>query len=202
MPKISDYSSLVTALDGNTGWLHKSNLTARIPEFIGLAESDMQVRCKLVEFELSASVAVTAGSGNLPSDFLGMRSAYWDGNFKQPLDFIVPDRFDLLRNTNGSPRYYTIAAGQIRVAPSGTGNVAMTYNARFTPISATMGTNSIINNFPDAYLFGSLRQAALWAKDWAAADRWSAELDGAVARIRVNNTDRRFAGGNLQVRPR
>lgn len=202
MPKIIDYSTLVTELDGKTGYLHRSDVTARIPTWIGLAESDMQVRCKLLEFEVTAPVVVTAGAGSLPSDLVAMRSIYWDGNPKQPLAYVAPDRFDLLRNASGDPRYYTLVGTQLRVAPSASGNAYLTYNARFTGISSTMGTNSIINNFPDAYLFGTLYQAALWEENDEKAAKNKGLFDQAVARIQTNNTDRKWAGSSLQVRPR
>jgi len=199
---ITNYSTLVTALDGKSGYLHRSDVTAKIPDWIALAESDMQVRCKLLEFETTATVSVTAGAGSLPSDFVGMRSIYWDGNTKVPLDFIAPARFDLLRNVSGEPRYYTLVGTQVRVAPSATGNVAMTYQARFTAISSTMGTNSIINNFPEAYLYGAMAQAAIWEEDDEKATKYLGLMDAAVSRIRSNNTHRKYAGATLQVRPR
>lgn len=199
---ITSYTTLVTALDGKTGYLHRSDVTAKIPDWIALAESDMQVRCKLLEFETSAAVAIVAGVGSIPSDLVGMRSIYWDGNPKQPLGYIPPDRFDLLRNLNDSPRYYTLVGTQLRIAPSATGNAVLTYHARFTGISSTMGTNSIINNFPEAYLFGTLYQAALWEEDDDKAAKNKGLLDEAIARIHTNNTERKWAGATLQVRPR
>lgn len=200
---ITNYATLVTALDGTTGWSHRGDITARIPEFIALAEADMQVRCKLVDFEATGTVAVVAGVGALPADFNGMRSVYWDGDVKTPLRYVVPDRFDSYRNDTGdTPNYYTISGASLLVNQAASGNAKLTYQAKFTAISGAVATNALITNFPDVYLHGTLAQIALWAEDDVKAQRELSLMDAVVNRIRTNNADRKYAGGTLQVRPR
>ena len=58
-------------------WLHRTDLTSEIAQFIRLAEADLQVRAKLTEWDTSATVAVTSGDGSLPSDFIHAISAAW-----------------------------------------------------------------------------------------------------------------------------
>jgi hypothetical protein len=201
MANITNYTTLVAEIDGAAGWSHRTDLTSRLPQFVALAEAAMQVECKMVEFEGTATITITAGVGTVPTDFLGMRSIYWNGDLKRPLTYISPDKFDALRNDSGTPSYYTISGTTIRLAPSATGSAITTYHARFSPISASNETNAIITNFPDAYLFGTLVQIALWAEDDAKAQKYTQLFGGAIDRIKKNNSERKWAGP-LTVRPR
>lgn len=200
---ISTYNTLITALDGSTGWTHRNDVTTRLPEFIALAEADMQSRCGLLEFETTATVTITSGSGTLPTDLLAMRSAYWDGSPDRAVDYVSPVMFDDLRaNDTGDGYYYTLSGSTIRTTPMGSGSLVLTYRARFTPITVANQSNSIITNYPDVYLYGALKQFALWNKDKAAAQDWQALMDDAVTRMQHADERRRYAGATLQVRTR
>lgn len=196
---ITTYSELqASVLD----WSYRTDIVSRVPEFIQLCEADMQVRCKLTDFEGYATIALTAGIGALPTGFTGMRSVYWDGNLDRPLDYITPDRFDALSASSGPGRYYTITGDTIKVSPSGDGSVVMTYKARFTPLSDSSATNVLLTRYPDAYLRGSLLQFATWAQDDVRAAKEDALFQAAITRIVTDNNQRKYAGATLQVRPR
>lgn len=195
---IGTYAELQSAV---VDWAYRTDITARVPDFIQLAESDMQVRCKLLDFEASATVAMTAGVGALPTGFNGMRAAYWDGDTKVPLRYITPDRYDAL-SSSGTGVWYTITGTQIKTAPQTDGNVVMTYKARFTPLSASNTTNVILTNYPDAYLHGALLQFAMWAKDKGRAADEAALFEASIERIKTDNNQRKYAGASLAVRPR
>ena len=45
---LSSYSDLKASV---ASWLHRDDLTTQIPDFICLAEADMQVRAKLSQWE-------------------------------------------------------------------------------------------------------------------------------------------------------
>lgn len=202
MSNITNYTTLVAALDGADGWLHSTAYTTKIPEWIQMAEAHMQTTCKLVEFEASATVTITLGVGTLPTDLVAMRSVYWDGSPDRPLQYVTPEKYDALRgNDTGDGYYYTISGLTIRTTPMGSGSIVLTYSARFTPITATNLTNSLITNYPDVYLFGTLAQACLWKQDDPGAQKWGALFANAIGRVSVNNEDRKFAG-QLAVRAR
>lgn len=193
---ITDYASLQTSV---ADWSYRTDMTSRIPEFIQLCESDMQVRCKLVDFEGLATVAITNGVGTLPSDFNGVRSVYWDGDLARPLKYVVPDRFDLAYNQSGTGIYYTISGSSIKTAPKTDGNVVMTYKARFSPLSVSNTTNVILEKYPDAYLHGTLLQLATFVKDKDAMVSKAMLYEAVIDRIKSDNAQRKFAGP-LEVR--
>ena len=195
---ISNYTNLQTSVES---WFKRDDLTAQIPDFISLAESVMQVRCKLVEFEATATVTITAGVGTIPTGFVGMRSVYWNDSLSQPLSYITPEQFDAMRSWGeGDTYFYTISGTTIRTSNTETGSVIMTYNAKFTPLSNGSPTNAIITNYPEAYLYGTLAQAYIYAEDDKNTEKYSSLFSGALDRINENNAARKYAGATLQVR--
>ena len=188
---LSTYSELKAAV---ASWLHRDDLTTEIVDFITLAETTMQTRCKLVDFEASATVTITSGSGSLPSGFAGMRSCYWDGDSDRALKYITPLRYDAMRDEATDPVYYTISGSTIRVSPIATGSLVMTYHARFTPLSDAATSNYILTNYPDAYLYGALAQASVHTMDDANAQKYGALFSGVIDRIKTDNRDRKYAG--------
>ena len=178
---------------------NRTDLTAKIPSFISLCESDMQVRCKLVEFESSVTLSVVAGSASLPADFKGHRGAYVDGDQSRPLRYLPPDRFELRANDSGVGTWFTITGSTFKMAPQGDADVVLTYYAKFTPLSSIATSNSILLNYPDAYYHGSLMQLGLYISDDAMVATRKALFDEAVSRIKKDNQDRKYPGP-LQVR--
>lgn len=198
---ITSYTTLLAAVNSDYGWLHRDDLDDRMPEFVQLTESALQVRCKILDFETSATVTVTSGTGTLPTDWVGARSLYWSGDLAKPLTYITPDRFDALRNDNATPSFYTITGTSLKVAPSASGDLVATYLARFTPISASNETNVLITRFPDVYLWGVMTHASLYLQDDAAYQKYGQLFSGAIDRINTDNQERKYAGP-LQVRAR
>jgi hypothetical protein len=193
---ITTYAELKTAL---TNWSKRSDLTSLLGDFISLAESDMQARCKLVDFEDIARVAFTDGFGTVPSVFSCARSAYWDGNLERPVKYIPPAQYDSLLNQSGETSYFTAIGGEILTIPKQTGNLVITYQSRFTPLSDVNTSNVLLSNYPDAYLHGSLAQLYLYCMDDQRAVIHGGLFDNAIGRIKKDNAERKYPGP-LQVR--
>jgi len=193
---LDTYANLQTEI---AAWMYRTDLTAKIPDFITLCEADMQVRCKLLQFESSSTLTVTAGVASLPADYKGHRSAYLDGDTKRPLRYLPPDRYDLQSNEEGTGTWFTITDDTFKMAPASDGSVVLTYYAKFTPLSNSNTSNSLLSNYPDAYLYGSLVQAARYTKDNDALATNMPMYEAAIARIKTDNNDRKFPGP-LQVK--
>ncbi len=181
-------------------WTHRADLTARIPDYIALCETDMQVRCKLVDFEADVTVVITAGAGAVPAGLVQARSVYWDGNTRLPLKYTTPEQLDIFAANSGIPSRYTLTGSQIKVAPSASGNLKLTGNFRFVPLSASNATNNILTNYPDAYLYGSLLQHYIFSGGDEGAAKYGALFSAAIDRITRDNKARKYAGSTLQVR--
>src|SRR5574343_605549 len=137
----STYSELQSAI---ADWLHRSDLTTQIPDFIALAEADMQVRAKLSQWDTSATVSMTTGAGSLPSDFASVISATY-GSQSGTLQYLQGERFDnyLEYTGSGEPVVFTVRGSQLLIAPTATGDVTLRYTARFTALSGTATSNSL-----------------------------------------------------------
>lgn len=193
---ITTYAELKTAL---ANWSKRSDLTALMADFIALTESDMQVRLKLVDFEDISIVAVSGGVGALPTGYSGARSAYWDGNLDAPVKYLPPSQFDARRNESGVPAFFTVVGSDILTSPSNTGNLVMTHQTRFVPLSDVATSNVILTNYPDAYLHGSLAQLFTYCFDTQMATFHGGLFDAVVKRIVKDNSERKYSGP-LQVR--
>lgn len=192
---LDTYANLQTAI---ASWSYRTDLTAVIPDFITLCETDMQVRCKLLEFESSATLTLTSGVATLPTDYKGHRAAYLDGDQKRPLRYLPPDLFDLESNKQGPGVWFTITDDTFKMAPLSDGSVVLTYYAKFTPLGSGNPTNALLTNYPDAYLAGSMVQSAIYRKDADALAIWSPVFEAAIKRINEDNKDRKYPGP-LQV---
>lgn len=196
---ISTYSDLQNLVASR---LHRTDLTTEIQDAIRLAESEMQVDCKLLEFESTATITVTSGTGSLPANFVGMRSIYWDDDSDHVLTYITPDVFDSARSsTGGDPYEYTISGSTLRVTEGATGSAVATYYAKFTALSDANTSNALLSNHPDAYLYGTLKHMALHTRDMELLQLAGTLFNACKDRITSNNMDRKYAGP-LQARVR
>jgi hypothetical protein len=195
---ITVYSELKTAI---ADFIHKNNLTSVIDDFIDLCEAEMQRKIKLLEFETTGTVAVTAGVGTLPTGFIGARALSWDGAPDRILQYVTPDRLNRLNASDPSyVNYYSITGSTITFANDTDGTLNITYMARFTPLSGSATTNAILTNHPSAYLYGSLVHASIYCKDPEGAIGYQQLFDDQIRQINSDNQDRKYAGASLQVR--
>ena len=193
----ASYSDLQTAI---ASFLHRDDVTSEIQDFIKLAEADMQVRAQLSEWDSSGSVTVSSGTGALPSDHAQTHSASW-GSETSTMLFLPPTQFDsyALANTSGTPIYYTIRGANMLVSPSNSGTVTIKYRARFTGLSVSSTSNSLLTMFPDAYLSGALMHAANWTKDREEMNTQAALFEACIRRIKTYMLGQKYPLG-LQMR--
>ncbi len=195
---ITDYTSLVSDVATNS---NRTDLTAIIPTFVQMAEAEFQRVLKLVDFEGTATVTITNGSGPLPTDYAGFRAAYFDGDQKRPLQYITPDRYNALEDIVDVPTFYTVEGSTLKTMSGGDGSVVLTYNARFTPLSGTNLTNAIVTTYPDAYFFGSLKYLYHHTRNWVAKAEQDKELQRVLQQIIKDHKERKYPGP-LQVKAR
>jgi hypothetical protein len=207
---ISTFAELKTAI---SNWSHRADLTSSLlEEFISLAEADLQIRANLTQWDTEATVTVTSGAGSLPADFQSLRSVRFGANDRQ-LTAISPAKGDYLVGATdpAEPINYFIVGSELRLVPIGTGDASILYVARFTPLSASATTNSLLTLFPDAYLLGSMVQYCIWANDDSNLQKYGSLFAGpdfmqpqshagAVGRVRKYTSMRRYGDAPLVMR--
>jgi hypothetical protein len=174
---ITDYASLQTAV-GN--WLNKGGstlFTARIPEFIQLAEARFRRKLDDLDQDIITTVSITDGIGTLPADFGALKEISAD--FDDPL--VV----------------YSIVAGQIQTDPVETGAATIVYKQALPALSNTVTSNWLLARAPDIYLYGSLVQAEFFGWNDERLPLIKAALDEALEELRVDSDARRWGPAPL-----
>jgi hypothetical protein len=160
---ITNYTELQAAL---ADYLIRSDLTARIPDFIALCEGRLNRTLRVRDMETSFGLVMAAGSGALPGDYLEWISAQWIGSRTADLRYVEPNSEEWQRRyrPSGDPAMFTILAGALKLRPVLPGNVTL-YYYRSIPALATASTNWLLARSPDIYLNGSLAEAYRFVKD-------------------------------------
>lgn len=189
---ITDYASLQTAV-GN--YLHRSDLTSQIPDFISIAETKLNriLRIRAMENITTGTVAQTVA---LPAGFVEMIAlTVTVGGTTYPVTYIPPTQI----NSDSSTTYrYSLVGDNIYFVPIGSGeSYTLTYYKKFDPLSS--GANWLITNAPDVYLYASLLEAAPYMKDTNSIPIWGAMLDNSISQLSKADVGDRY-GSSLIVR--
>lgn len=181
---ITTYAQLVTALDGADGYLHRTDLTAKIPDFIRLAESEINSDLAALLQETESTLTATIGSRVMtaPTRF-GTPLALWCTTYSPRTEIIYRNPTELPVTESNSPAiFYTVDAGNI--ATDNPADVAYTYTLRYIPEwdVATTLSNVVLTNWPKVYLFGALLQSVAYTRDLSQQQYWQSEYSKAVSK--------------------
>lgn len=195
---ISTYSELQTAV-GN--WLHRSDLSTYIPDFIRLAEARLNrvLRTRAMLNDL-ASTALTDGAVSLPTGFLAFKELRYDGSTTYTLE---PRPLEWLRNQpadSSYPLYFAVTGSQVVCWPTA-GSIKGTYYKEI-PALASNSTNWLLTSHPDLYLFASLVESALYTQDDSRIPLWAEKASALIEQVQSSDNANSINGGPLTVRAR
>jgi hypothetical protein len=181
---LTTYAELVAALDGSTGYLHRSDLTARIPDFIKLAESEINSDLALLLQEVETTLTATVSSRQMavPTRF-GTPIALWCTTYSPRIEIVYRNASELpVSDTAGPAQFYTVDGDYI--ATDNLADVAYTYTLRYLTNFdlATTLTNTVLTNWPKIYLFGTLLQSIAYTRDLSQQGYWQSEYNAALAK--------------------
>jgi hypothetical protein len=180
-------------------WLNRNDTNIPITDFIDLAEADLNSRVRVRQNMTTATLSLTVGTSSvaLPADLLEeIELNYSSGDELNRASFNDLD-FAAATGESGKPNQYAIAGTtiQFNCAANETFSLLLRYYEAWDV--ATDGTNWLLLNHPDAYLFGALYEANSWLGDAGQAEMCRGRRDGAV--IRAMMADSRTRGGVLRV---
>ncbi len=189
---IATYTQLQTAV-GN--WLHRADLSSQIPDFISLAESRLNRRLNLRIMEVNASLTATPGSRSitLPTDMVSP-IALWLETWqpRQKLQNMLPEAMQIDAVTPGVPVAWAIENAQIAFQRPADQAYALTFRyRRKLALSDAAPTNDLLSQYPDAYLYATLLEAAPYLRDNPNVALWQDRLDRAVNEINSNDAETR-----------
>ena len=184
---ITTYAELQAAA---ANWLVRGDLTARIPEFIDLAEARLNrvLRARLAETEQGLTGVA------------GLRTLPLPAGYAEPLALwiVKPAGRERLRPAEpglldastvaGQPRAWAIDGALLafdRPCDQAYGFV-LRMLARFA-LSDAAPTNALLTDYPDAYLFATLAEAGPFLRDAELAGSYEARLDRAIGEINAKD---------------
>lgn len=201
---LTTYSELKASV---ADWLNRSDLTATIPDFIALAESQVERKLRTRQMIVRANATIDTEYGTVPADFLEVKSLKLQTNPVTPLQFETIDSLDNLQSqypSSSKPRYFSIVGSQIRTVPlpDSSYTAELTYYAKLTKLSGSVDTNWLLTAAPDVYLYGSLLQAAPYLKDDARIQVWATLYTSAMDDLQIADDRGATSGGALKARAR
>lgn len=192
---LGTYAELLT---GVANWLDRSDLTARIPEFIALAEAEFNRRLRTIEMEATATTTLTSDSVVVPADFLGLRSIKIDNTI---LEYAPPSEIYDDETTGGYPTRYTVVDGQFVFRPAPTsGDVEISYYASIPALTSLATTNWLMTRYPDLYLFATCAQAEFYVVNDARVPLWKGRAEEIIEQINRQANSERYGGRRLAAR--
>lgn len=189
-------------------FLNRDDLTSVIPDFITLAEADMNRGLRHWRQEKRSTAELDTQYSAIPADFMEAIRFYITSNDTSPLELIsqseMVDRRYRNSDTTGKPRFYAVTAGEIEVypTPDGTYDAELYYYSRITALSASNTSNWVLEYFPDAYLYGALVHSAPYLKDDARTQVWASLYANALNAINMESEKSKFGGSGRRMKIR
>ena len=200
---IGTFAELKTA---TANWLDRSDLTARIPEFITLAEARFNRILRIRDMEtVSTAISTSAGTReySLPTGFVQMKGFHLTTDPLTPLAYITPEMMTRLwaGSSKGKPEVFTIIADNVSLGPNPDAvyTTSMLYYKTFTALSDSATTNDMLTNNPDVYLYGTLLEAEPFIMNDERVQLWGMAFEKAIGDIQNQDNKDRHSGSQLRV---
>jgi len=169
--------------DAISDYLDDETLDARIPDFIRLFEVKAQRLLRTSQAKNTATATTDPnGQVSLPDDFRGVVRLSVSGT---PLDFLTPEDVSL-RNTYANNRTtyaYSIEGLVLTVVPASSVAVTLVYYRGVPALSGLITSNWLLEEAPDAYLYGALAEAEAFGFNDSRLATWRALANDALAAV-------------------
>lgn len=198
---ITTGAELATAV---ANWMARADLTARIPEFVALAEAKFNRSLRTLDMETKVTYSITGEYVAKPAGLLEVRTIYLDGAPRRSLQLMDMDTETSSSSTSGRPRYFAVTGDNFRFSPVPDGTYASTliYYASLTTVSTGgTATNWLLTKHPDVYLYGTLVEAAPYVQDAQLTSQWLAGYTAVMGDLQRADSRNRWGGSGMTVRP-
>jgi hypothetical protein len=193
-----DYAWLKASI---ADWLHRTDLTTQIPDFVMLAEKrindDLNARLQSATVQISVDIGDTAATAPSGLNAIHSLSLPTYGALSPMTPEQLADKY--ASHAPDVPRNYALVGDAIKLGPvpDGPYTFDLTYRADVPALSDSGDTNWLIAQHADIYLAGSMCAALLYTRDVAQLQIWEGKYKAAIDAL--NNTDWN-ASGPLVVR--
>ncbi|MEQ8736699.1 MAG: hypothetical protein RIC29_17385 [Rhodospirillaceae bacterium] len=199
---LTTYAELQSAI---ADWLNRTDLAARIPDFIALTESSLNRDLRTQDMVASATLATVAGNGSvtLPDDVVELRTVVLDANPKAVLSFLPRQALEARYALCGSgrPVGYSVLGRTLKLGPTPDAAyaISVTYYTSISALSDTVTSNWVLQAHPDLYLYGALVQASPYLGDDARAGVWAGLYARALDAVESTDNRAQWAGSPIAM---
>lgn len=197
---ISNYGELKTAV---ANWLGRDSLTARVPEFISLAEDRIYGTLRVRELETNADLTTVASqrTNALPTGYLQFRALYVAGSPNRRLEYRTPVNYWSIyaSSTAAKPVVFTIEGENVLFGPvpDAIYTVTTLYYKELTAFSSDSDSNALFLKYRGLWLYGALLEAAPHIGDDPRIMVWGQMWDDIVERAQNADARDRHSGDAL-----
>tara|TARA_Y100000389_G_C17421368_1_gene496922 strand:- start:381 stop:980 length:600 start_codon:yes stop_codon:yes gene_type:complete len=158
---LTTYSELQSSI---ADWLNRTDLTSQIKDFITIAESRLERDLKSPLNEKIANLSVSSESETtIPSDYVEAKDIFYK---KVPLTRVSLGELYTYPDQSGTPTCFARKGEKFVFFPNITsvvsGDLQINYYYTIPRLSDTNTSNVVFNYSPELYLYGALKEAALF----------------------------------------
>ena len=203
---LTNYSGLKASF---ADFLNRDDLTSVIPDFVALAEAQINrdVRHWRMEARSSGQQDPADEYMQIPADWVETIRLHLTGTGTSVVNLVsrdaMADKRSANENATGTPRMYTHADGQFQLypTPSNDTDFELLYYQKI-PSLITNTDNWLLLEAPDVYLYGALLHSAPYLAEDARLAVWAQLYSAAVQRLNQTSEDAMFSGSGLTLKVR
>ncbi len=204
---LTNYTGLKTSI---ADFLNRDDLTAVIPDFIALAESQINrdIRHWKMEARTSGQQSALDEYMQIPADWVETIRLHLTGTGTSVVNLIsrdaMADKREANNNTLGTPTHYTHADGQFQLfpTPSNDTDFELLYIQKLYALSSSNADNWLLLEAPDVYLYGALLHSAPYLAEDERVAIWAQMYSAAIQRLNQVSEDATFSGSGLTLKVR
>ena len=196
---LANYTDLKASV---ADFLNRSDLTSVIPDFVTMAEADFNRTLRVREMSVRTQGQIFGQYVKLPDDFLGMRNIDLMTDPVTPLQYKNLQNLDIhrARDATGKPLYYSIVQNNIEFAPvpDAEYTIEIVYYQK-VPALADNSTSWLLDNHPDAYLYGTLQHSAPYLQADERIGIWAGKYNQIIEQITTSDEKAKFSGSTPSI---
>jgi hypothetical protein len=196
---LSNYTELQASV---ADFLNRSDLTSVIPDFVTMAEADLNRTLRVREMSVRTRAPIDSQYVKLPVDFLGMRNIDLLTDPVTPMTYKNLQNLDIHRagDATGKPIYYSIVQNNIEFAPVPDGDytIEVVYYQKVPPL-AVNSTSWLLDAHPDAYLYGTLQHSAPYLQSDERVGIWAGKYQQIIEQIITSDERAKFSGSTPSI---
>ena len=203
---LNTYTALKASI---ADFLNRDDLTAVIPDFISLAEAQINRDVRHWKMEARSSGQQSSGDEymQIPSDWVETIRLHLTGTGTTVVNLVsrdsMADKRAAQEDTTGTPIMYTHADSKFQLypTPSADTDFELLYFQKI-PSLISNSDNWLLLDSPDVYLYGALLHSAPYLAEDQRIAIWAQMYSAAVQRLNEVSDDARFSGSGLKLKIR